>query len=596
MKTFIKSAACMLVFGGLFFVAGCMAIQSPLLQASAKGDHQAVKAALDNGANVNETTGWHAYTPLMMASANGQAETVTLLLSRGADVNIKRFNFTALGEAAAAGHSKIVDLLMDNGANVDWAISGLDERIKILSEPPVLTPKQIADCQRGVALLRQRQLTASARNGWKCFNRGQYEKGITAFKQAIQQNPADVEAFAGLAGCHNALGQYDDAIASARQCMTLAPQAPIGHIWMGRIFVNKKRYAEAEKEFKQAIDLAPNDAEVQRYAAAAYWKSYRYEEALAAWVRADQMLPADSPAKADILRSTMLSRYALGQFSEAVAEADQLLALVSAKPDQNNAAWAHAIKSLASRQQGDFVQAAENAHKAVELNPSEVLSQLAAGLTAIDNGQFEEAVKSLSVQLTNNIYLALAYAKLGRPEVAAKVYIEDCDGELIQKSVPGAGARQEFLVAMRPYKEKLLQEAKQLEVAQQPDVALAALVKAAALAEESDAGKLQGELLQMAQKYQVKEPEDGYRFSKRGDVLIADGNLEGALDEYVKALRKAPYSPRLYFNTALICGKLADYPKAIRHMKTYLELAPNTPNSQVAKDSIIEWELKSERK
>ena len=43
----------------------------------------------------------------------------------------------------------------------------------------------------------------------------------------------------------------------------------------------------------------------------------------------------------------------------------------------------------------------------------------------------------------------------------------------------------------------------------------------------------------LAQRAQPKESEEAYRYAKRGDLLVGDGNLDGAIGEYNKALRLA---------------------------------------------------------
>ncbi len=46
------------------------------------------------------------------------------------------------------------------------------------------------------------------------------------------------------------------------------------------------------------------------------------------------------------------------------------------------------------------------------------------------------------------------------------------------------------------------------------------------------------------------------------------------------------------FNLATLCGEAKHYQCAVQHMKEYLELTPDSPDAQAAKDSIIIWKDK----
>src|SRR6266850_1177135 len=123
-----------------------------LLDAVRKGDHKAVRALLENGADVNakESRGgqtalmWAVankypeivkllvehganvrarskgdFTPLLFAAQQGDVESGRLLLEAGADVNEnrKKDRMTALMVAAAGGNNEFSVLLLDKGAN-----------------------------------------------------------------------------------------------------------------------------------------------------------------------------------------------------------------------------------------------------------------------------------------------------------------------------------------------------------------------------------------------------------------------------------------------------------------------------------------------
>jgi serine/threonine-protein phosphatase 6 regulatory ankyrin repeat subunit B len=95
-----------------------------MFKAAKNGDIEMFKSALDDGADVNDDSGFELKTALGYASGGGHIEIVKLLLDNGADVNVKnKDGTTALMAASYEGRLEIVKLLLDNGADVN-AVDG----------------------------------------------------------------------------------------------------------------------------------------------------------------------------------------------------------------------------------------------------------------------------------------------------------------------------------------------------------------------------------------------------------------------------------------------------------------------------------------
>jgi len=102
--------------------------RTPLMRAAARGDLQAVKDLLAQGANVNGSSG-DGYTALLSAAFYGNSEIVEYLLDHGADVNARDKNgLTALIEAAKqnldagdviASYVGTIKALLKKGADVN---------------------------------------------------------------------------------------------------------------------------------------------------------------------------------------------------------------------------------------------------------------------------------------------------------------------------------------------------------------------------------------------------------------------------------------------------------------------------------------------
>jgi uncharacterized protein len=85
-----------------------------------KGDFDLTKTLLYAGANVKATTRIGGYSPLLIASRMGNAPMIDTLLAGGADPNAATANgTTAVMLAAQAGNAAAVGALLDRGANVN---------------------------------------------------------------------------------------------------------------------------------------------------------------------------------------------------------------------------------------------------------------------------------------------------------------------------------------------------------------------------------------------------------------------------------------------------------------------------------------------
>lgn len=74
---------------------------------------------------------------------------------------------------------------------------------------------------------------------------------------------------------------------------------------------------------------------------------------------------------------------------------------------------------------------------------------------------------------------------------------------------------------------------------------------------------------------------------------IREKDLNRAIAHYEAGLTVHPMWPEAWFNTALIYGELEDYGSAANSMRRYLELMPNAPDAQAAREKLIIWEDKA---
>lgn len=101
----------------LFIAQFSTASAGPLHDAARDGDLAGITAALDAGADIEETIS--AGSALALATQRGRIDAVNLLLDRGADINAMSTRGPALTVAVARGNLEMTQLLLDRGADVN---------------------------------------------------------------------------------------------------------------------------------------------------------------------------------------------------------------------------------------------------------------------------------------------------------------------------------------------------------------------------------------------------------------------------------------------------------------------------------------------
>jgi tetratricopeptide (TPR) repeat protein len=84
-------------------------------------------------------------------------------------------------------------------------------------------------------------------------------------------------------------------------------------------------------------------------------------------------------------------------------------------------------------------------------------------------------------------------------------------------------------------------------------------------------------------------PESAREHQVLAEYAFKNRDTEKAIKEYKAAVDIFPTWPEGQFNLATLAGEQKDYDTAMFHMREYLELAPDSPDVQNAKDSIIVW-------
>lgn len=86
--------------------------------------------------------------------------------------------------------------------------------------------------------------------------------------------------------------------------------------------------------------------------------------------------------------------------------------------------------------------------------------------------------------------------------------------------------------------------------------------------------------------------EDVRRHRILAENAVKENRFDSAIEEYEAGLEINPTWPEGHFNAALLCAEMGYYSEAMHHMRAYLELTPEAPDAQQARDQLVIWEAK----
>jgi hypothetical protein len=92
----------------------------------------------------------------------------------------------------------------------------------------------------------------------------------------------------------------------------------------------------------------------------------------------------------------------------------------------------------------------------------------------------------------------------------------------------------------------------------------------------------------------VELPKDADRHRILAENAFNEKDIDGALKHFKAGIDIYPTWPQGQFNLAMLCGETKDYECAYVHMKEYMLLVPDAPDSRTAYEKTVIWEDKLE--
>jgi len=258
-------------------------------------------------------------------------------------------------------------------------------------------------------------------------SRGDLKKSIALFEEAIQENPYNAQAYAGLARATAIIGQVPNdgmppqeakpkARAAAQRALELDPRLAEAHAVLGNVAMSYDwDFSTAEKELKTALDLNPNYSTAHEWYAHLLMVEGRYDEALAESHHLLELDP-DTVLFKSVRAETL---YYARRYDEAISES---LRSVKTHPDFVLASYWLGCAYREKKMYPEAIDAFSRARKMTNDYPFMVMAYGHAQALA---GNAAEARKALNIltqmqktRLVPELYLAAIHVGLGEKDEA----------------------------------------------------------------------------------------------------------------------------------------------------------------------------------
>jgi adenylate cyclase len=225
------------------------------------------------------------------------------------------------------------------------------------------------------------------------FTESDLRRALDLYRQAVEKDPSYADAYAAIAESWTWLADdwvapreaYPRSKEAARRALELDPDLASGHNWIGGVYWNYDwNFDGAEREYRRAIELNPNDAEAIAYLALLLAIRGRRDEAVVFTERAAALDPVSWVFGTRNARVYLI----LHRYEDAIREARRTLEIYPGS-------------SLAHRWLGDALLAQEKAEEALATYRRGLAT--APGYVRLRNGE------------------ARALAALGRPDEARRI-------------------------------------------------------------------------------------------------------------------------------------------------------------------------------
>jgi serine/threonine protein kinase/tetratricopeptide (TPR) repeat protein len=227
------------------------------------------------------------------------------------------------------------------------------------------------------------------------FSSGQSEEGIAAYQKAVAANSYYWLNHTALGNAYFRLGDTAKALPEFQKVTEIASDNPMGYEGLGEVYLREGKWGEAIPQFQKAIAIAP-DADTYSNLGTAYFWLKNYDQATKMYEKAVQMTPNDEQLQGnlgDAYRWSGHSDQAATAYGKAISLAFQELQV------NPRSAITMGDLGLLYAKKGDATNALQYTNQARAIKPDDVQLRYSEAEVNTLIGKPEDALKSLRLAL-----------------------------------------------------------------------------------------------------------------------------------------------------------------------------------------------------
>ena len=249
------------------------------------------------------------------------------------------------------------------------------------------------------------------------LNRSRFFEAEESLKKAIELNPKNDDAYAGLGRFYLEHGNSPQAGDLFSKAIELNPKNNDARVGLGRLYLEQGKFSQAEDTFKKAIEMNSADDHAYFELGSLYRKQVKQSEAENAFKKAIELNPENDIAYMELGQ--------LYRSQEKYPQAEDLYKrTIELNPENYNAYHGLGFIYL---DQGKLSQAEDSFKKAAGLHPREDHLCVQLAWLCLDQNKFAQAEdwfkKAIELQpQDHHLYSAISifYEKIRKPELANK--------------------------------------------------------------------------------------------------------------------------------------------------------------------------------
>jgi len=185
-------------------------------------------------------------------------------------------------------------LAIEKDSSYALAYAGLGEaywRKWDMTRDPEYIKQAQSYCNRAIELSERLAPPVHITLGLIHRDTGKYEEAVKEFRQALQLDPENSDAYREMAWAYEKLGRREEAEASLKKAIELKPDYWAGYSHLGALYYYQARYSETERMWRKVIELTPDNVRVYYNLGALYIKMGQTDLAISMLKKSLEMKP-----------------------------------------------------------------------------------------------------------------------------------------------------------------------------------------------------------------------------------------------------------------------------------------------------------------